>query len=160
MDHRVSLNKFWTYTDVPQLRRWTYVDLRLSPFIANLPQPPLSMYGASACNQSPSLARLSACPLAFGEVSVTFPARSVGALTGTSTAGILGRVPVEDIAQARHNVWEGFCFKSDESLFALAEAMGAIRYKHLQQCQTTPSTWPARIRCNTLLYDKQPELCQ
>ena len=70
-----------------------------------------------------SLLRLHICPLvhlSFGEASVTFPVRCVGALTGTRTAGILGRVPFEDVVRARHEVWERFCFKSDESLFALA----------------------------------------
>ena len=62
------------------------------------------------------LLRLHCCPtveLCFGSAAVTIQARSVGALTATRTAGVLGRIPVEDVIKNRHHVWEQFCFKTD-----------------------------------------------
>jgi len=70
-----------------------------------------------------SLLRLHVCPvvsLGFGEARVSFATRTVGGLTGTRTAGLLGRVPVEDVVQCRHQVWEKSCFKTDEDFLALA----------------------------------------
>ena len=69
------------------------------------------------------LLRLHCCPvveLCFGTGTVIVQGRSVGALTGTRTAGVLGRIPVEDVIQRRHREWEHFCFKTDTSQLALA----------------------------------------
>ena len=69
------------------------------------------------------LLRLHMCPvvvLSFSEVSVPFPVRTVGALTGTRTAGLIGRVPLEDVVQLRHSQWELSAFKTDRSVLALA----------------------------------------
>ena len=69
------------------------------------------------------LLRFHCCPcvlLQFNSVSVPIQSRSIGALTGTRTAGLLGRIPVEDVIQKRHHIWEQFCFKTDSSSLALA----------------------------------------
>ena len=54
------------------------------------------------CDQSAAvcLLRLHTCPevfLSFGGACTSIQGRTVGALTGTRTAGLLGRVPVEDV---------------------------------------------------------------
>ena len=51
--------------------------------------------------------------LTFDAGSITVPSRTVGALTGTRTAGLLGRIPVEDVIKHRHHVWEPLSFKTD-----------------------------------------------
>ena len=69
------------------------------------------------------LLRFHCCPcvlLQFNSVSVPIQSRSIGALTGTRTAGLSGRIPVEDVIQKRHHIWEQFCFKTDSSSLALA----------------------------------------
>jgi len=73
---------------------------------------------AAAC-----LLRLHCCPsvtLSWGVASVVIEGRSSGALTGTRTAGLLGRVPVEDVVRQRHHVWEQWAFKTDCDKFALS----------------------------------------
>jgi len=67
--------------------------------------------------------RLHCCPsvsLSWGVASVTIAGRTVGALTGTRSAGLLGRVPVEDVIQQRHQVWEQYGFKTTTDVLALA----------------------------------------
>jgi len=69
------------------------------------------------------LLRLHCCPpvsLSWGIASTTVEGRSVGALTGTRTAGLLGRVPVEDVILQRHQVWERWGFKTSTDVLALA----------------------------------------
>ena len=73
---------------------------------------------AAAC-----LLRLHCCPavpLSWGVSCITIKGRTVGALTGTRTAGLLGRVPVEDVIQKRHHCWEKLAFKTTTDTLALA----------------------------------------
>jgi len=72
----------------------------------------------SAC-----LLRLHVCPaviITFARCEVAIGNRTIGVLTGTRTAGLLGRIPVEDTIQKRHHVWEQYCFKTDHHALALA----------------------------------------
>ena len=73
---------------------------------------------AAAC-----LLRLHCCPsgsLCWGVSCITIQGRTVGALTGTRTAGLLGRVPVEDVISKRHVFWEKLAFKTTSDTLALA----------------------------------------
>ena len=69
------------------------------------------------------LLRLHMCPavlITFANCEVGIGSRTVGVLTGTRTAGLLGRIPVEDVIQKRHHIWEQYCFKTDHDALALA----------------------------------------
>lgn len=44
----------------------------------------------------------------------------MGVHTGTRTAGLIGRIPVEDVIQRRHPVWEITSFKTDQCSLALS----------------------------------------
>ena len=88
--------------------------LRIFIFLAKASNNP----AAAAC-----LLRLHMCPivaLCFSNVCVNVTGRSIGVLTGTRTAGLVGRVPVEDIIHKRHHIWEEWCFRTDSSALALA----------------------------------------
>jgi len=69
------------------------------------------------------LLRLHVCPaviITFAKCQVEIINRTIGVLTGTRTAGLLGRIPVEDVIQKRHHIWEQYCFKTDDHAFSLA----------------------------------------
>ena len=62
------------------------------------------------------------CPkivLKCGNVEVLISDRSVGGLTGSRTAGFLGRIPVEAIAADRHPVWRRHGFHADGASLCL-----------------------------------------
>jgi hypothetical protein len=58
--------------------------------------------------------------LSFDAGSIRVLSRTVGALTGTRTAGLLGRIPVEDVIKHRHSAWEQLSFKTDSCALTLA----------------------------------------
>ena len=75
-------------------------------------------WAGNQCNKAHAacLLRLHCCTpidLSFRAGSTTITSRTVGVLTGTRTAGLLGRIPVEDVIKQRHHVWEQLSFKTD-----------------------------------------------
>ena len=69
------------------------------------------------------LLRFHCCtPLSLGSDAgaVRVASRTVGVLIGTHTAGLLGRMPVEDAIKQRHTVWEQLNFTTDQCFLALA----------------------------------------
>ena len=63
------------------------------------------------------------CPKVFlqsGQSNVFINCRTVGGLTGSRTAGVLGRIPVESIIASRVSVWRRWGFHANKDVFCLA----------------------------------------
>lgn len=58
--------------------------------------------------------------LSMGPGTVTIRHRSRGGLTGTRTAGTLGRVPVEAVIAERHSTWSQFGYPVDNQALLLS----------------------------------------
>ena len=96
--------------------------------------------GADAHNAA-CLLRHQMCPqvvLCSGSVEVAVDGRSVGGLTGSRVAGMLGRIPVESTMVDRHHIWRRWGFKANghilcacsyvDNLFSASSTLaGAIR---------------------------------
>ena len=62
------------------------------------------------------------CPqilLTCGSVEIPIKSRSIGGLTGSRTAGLLGRIPVESIVGDRKSLWRQWGFSADEQCFSM-----------------------------------------
>ena len=73
-------------------------------------------------NVAACILRHQMCPkvvLACGATDVPLPGRCIGGLTGSRTAGILGRIPVESIAADRHEHWKQWAFRAAGDHFCL-----------------------------------------
>ena len=69
-----------------------------------------------------SILRHQMCPkiiLACGTADIPIPGRCIGGPTGSRTAGVLGRIPVESIMASRHKHWQRWGFKAEGEYFCL-----------------------------------------
>ena len=57
--------------------------------------------------------------LVLGTLQIAINDRSIGGLTGSRTAGMFGRVPVESIMVERCNVWQQWGYRAGENILSV-----------------------------------------
>ena len=84
--------------------------LRIAKWLQNRGLNP----GLTACLLRHQL--LTQVVLRSGALAIPITNRSVGGLTGSRLAGALGRVPIEDVIELRHDHWKKWGFKIDDNV--------------------------------------------